>query len=314
MGRLTPAALMSTVALALSGSCALPGPGGPTLPPVAQALGGRDTLDTAKWRVFRAAISPDGRNLAFLGMMGIGTFRLARVTNGSIVPLTPGTLDVSDFAWMPDSASLLVASHVGQSETLAIYGLDGVRRREIAADRAFANDFENGMTVRSDGSVAVVSAMPPGDEVRPGVLLEVNLTSGGTRALIAGDGFNRTQPVYVSPDRLVYVEGKLDVSPGTLYELTLSTGQRRRLSTAVEAVGVVSGAEGSRTVIYTSESSGTTGGVKLMAVDLGSGGRTPLTARDVSRPALDPSGKWFVATDIGTPSERGHILRLLQVK
>jgi hypothetical protein len=75
---------------------------------VGRILDDQGRLEAQGWRYLRGAISPDGRSVAFLGGDPQGRSRVGLARAGKPVAISPTDLDMTDFAWMPDSRSLLV--------------------------------------------------------------------------------------------------------------------------------------------------------------------------------------------------------------
>ncbi|MDQ6712779.1 MAG: hypothetical protein M3Z28_06265 [Candidatus Dormibacteraeota bacterium] len=229
--------------------------------------------------------------------------------------VTPSSLQASDFAWMPDSASLLVSYRVDTHDEFIVLGLDGAKVRTILPQTEFRNEFENGMAVRADGKVALIAAMPAGTGAMAAHLVELDLLSGKTTNLTTPSDLSEDYPSYVDERQVVFVSGMLnspDYAP-QLKLLDLSTGQTRTLSEARQFVRSASSAHTPRQVIYDAFASG--GGSQLSLWSVALDGKTPLqlTGGGYTWPSVDSSGHWILVKEVGSPVHPGA-LRLLPVK
>jgi hypothetical protein len=284
-------------------------------PAVGKSLDAQGALQPGAWRIFRGLLSPDGRQVAFWGIDPIANPTVGIAQQGKPVAVTPPSLKASDFAWMPDSASLLVSYHVDSHDDFAVLRLDGTKVRDVIPQDALRNDFENGIAVRPDGKVALVAAMPPGTGARAAHLVQLDLTDGKTSNLTPTSDLSEDLPSYVDEHQVVYVSSMLnspDYAP-QLKLLNLDSGHARTLSDTSQFVRSASVTHPASVAIYDAFASGGGGSPSMWSVSLDGKAPVHLVGEGYTWPSVDQSGSWVLVTEVGSPGRRGG-LRLLPVK
>lgn len=312
---INPRWLLAGALLLLATGCGVSQPDVAASPAVGKSLDAQGTLQPGGWRIFRGLLSPDGRQVAFWGIDPNANPAVGIAQQGKPVAVTPPSLRASDFAWMPDSASLLVSYHVGTHDEFTVLRLDGTKVRDILPQTGLRNDFENGIAIRPDGKVALVAAMPPGAGARAARLVELDLASGKTSNVTPTSDLSEDFPSYVDENHVVYVSGMLnspDYAP-QLKLLDLDTGQTRTLSDTRQFVRSASVAHTPSRAIYDAFASGGGGPLSLWSVSLDGKAPVHLAGEGYTWPFVDQSGTWVLVTEVGTPGRRGG-LRLLAVK
>jgi hypothetical protein len=302
--------LIACLALTFLAACGQPK--GRSIPAVSPAIGHSldqsGSLKATGWGIFRATLSPDGREVAFWGMDPDGDFVIGIGRNGKPVPVTPSTMQASDYAWMPDSRCLLVSYRVGNQDQLAIFDLDGRIVRKLRTTTAFRNEFDDGMTVRSDGKTAIIAGMAPGQGTEPTDLLEVDLQSGRVTALTHTAGISYFFPNFADSHDVVLVAGTANSPDAPSPELRLldrTTGVMRKLSQSSQAVVSASAPYGLKEVVY--EVFGGYGNSSLWLVPIPDGIPRELQGHGYLWPSLDPTGQWILVGEVGTPSSPGGL-------
>ena len=314
MAVFNPRRLAVGALLLIATACGAPTPDVAASPALGESLDAQGTLQSGGWIIFRGLISPDGRKVAFWGVDPHSNVAVGVARKGKPVAVSPPSLKASDFAWMPDSASLLVSYHVGTHDEFAVFRLDGTKVRDILPQTELRNDFENGIGIRPDGKVALVAAMPTGAGAKAARLVELDLTSGKTTNVTTSSDLSEDFPSYIDEHQVVYVSGKLN-SPGNppqLKLLDLSTGQTRTLSKTRQFVRSASTSHAPTQVIYDAFASGGGSQLSLWSVSLGGEAPVQLTGEGFTWPSVDFSGHWVLVTEVGSPLHPGA-LRLLRV-
>jgi Tol biopolymer transport system component len=236
-----------------------------------------------------------------------GAFVIGIGRHGKPEAVTPADVQASDYAWMPDSQSLLVSYRVGDRDELAIYTLGGRLVRGIHPTIAFRNEFDNGMTVSHDGKVAVVAAMPPGSGTKTAELVRVDLATGEARNLTNTPDLSEDYPSFVGDARLIFVAG-VPNSPTAaapkLLVLDLGTMATRVLSQPSQIIRSAWGGYTGKVVYETSVGDGN---FTLWTTGVDGGQPERLQGTGYTWPALDPTGRWLLVSVIGTPVRHGSL-------
>ena len=176
----------------------------------------------------RLSFSPDGKRFAYVGGGFLGTSHVAVVEDGRPRKVTPPDVEVSGYAWMPDSASFLVAHGPLARDDLSVFDLKGRQVRAIDLDVAI--EIQGGLTVRADGKVAVVAAEAPSIMTEPSDLLEVDLDTGRTRPLLSTPDIDESEPVFVGEQIVIEEWPRVDAPrrPGYVSLFDPSTGRVER--------------------------------------------------------------------------------------
>jgi len=311
---------MLTTALA---ACA-----GPAASPVGpRALVGRilddhGQLRSQGWRYLRGAISPDGQSVAFLGGDPQGRSRVGLAREGTPVAITPTDLDMTDFAWMPDSRSLLVDYTVrGEGgrrlDACDIIGLDGHVIRRIAIDKPLRTSGTASIAVSFNARMAIMAATPADAPDAPADLVQLNLDSGATSILLHTPPDDLATPVYLGDHELV-VTGGLAVTAtqganGWAGVVDLTTRKIRRLTGPDQVVGVAAALPAGKEVVYEAAPGSTPFRARgIWRVPLTGGEPSLLVQAEAMSPSINPDGEWVLVTEVGTPVA-GGALRLVPI-
>jgi hypothetical protein len=169
--------------------------------------------------------SPDGRHFALLidHVLVGGTVELADDNRRTI---TNTDLDVTAFAWMPDSQSLLVAYAeprrvLGQSldapthTPLAVVALDGTVTKRINVTPQLRVWY--GISVRQDGAIATIGGGPPGPAGFDfdSSLWTIDLSTGDTSELPVNTNGPIFDPSYIDGEVVVAMVNGPDGIGGT---------------------------------------------------------------------------------------------------
>jgi hypothetical protein len=262
-----------------------------------------------EWLPLFAAASDDGTKIAFYGYDPTNKTRVGLVEGGRLVPVTPEGMNALDFAWMPDSRSLLVAyGPFRKPARFAILDLNGRLIRQVP----FKGDFtvvERGMTVRNDGAVAVVSATRPGIREQSSDLLALDIRSGDYKNLTDTPNLSEASPSYIDPGHLVFVAGVpvfvAGEPNGWVGFLYLRDGSTHRLSASDQVVRSVTARWGADAAFFEAFQEGNRASQAIWTVGLSDGRTRRLISEQVTYPSVDGDDA-LVATSMVD----GAILRL----
>lgn len=151
----------------------------------------------------RGLFSPDGRRVAVLDDTAV-----AQAEGGKLRPITPPAGRVVDFAWMPDSASVLVAEGPIPTGQVSVVDLAGKVKGTARLDPSIGFGSGYGMSVDSRGARAAVIAVERdaiGGRERTDLAV-IDLTTGAV-SVLATPELNERQPVFVDDETIVFLEG-----------------------------------------------------------------------------------------------------------
>lgn len=174
-----------------------------------------------------AKVSPHGKAVAFLGSVG-HTISLGLWRQGKVTRLTPTDVRVTNFDWMPDSKSLLVAyarfPDLGPfpPNRLGIWTVDGVFRHQVPM-RVYAI-VDGGLSVRRDGKMAVLSGVPAGEIGVLEDLLLLDMEPGNVEGLTRTPEFGEHAPRFLGRKRLFFMRNYEIEGDYQAFTLDLRTG------------------------------------------------------------------------------------------
>ena len=271
------------------------------------------------WSPIYGEISPDGKRVAFLGSDPTNTIRVAAIDHGRPLGMSRSANWAGDFAWMPDSQELLVASQIGhRRDQLGIHDLNGALIRRVHVDRPFVCD-ETGMAVSPDGRYALVSISrpkPSPTEFDTTALMRVDLSTGVSELLTGFGTHDEAWPVYIDPTHIVLAQNTVvDVFGRSTNEQIVSLDLARGVKTVLmsdRSFGKESVRPGSPLVIF--DRLPIDQSVGLWAIPRSGGAATPVvSAPGIGWPSLSPDGRWVLATNVGSPgSDDGLTLYPIQ--
>jgi hypothetical protein len=253
------------------------------------------------------AFSADGE-VAFIGVDDDNQPRVGTADGGKPRGVSAKGIEPTDFAWMPDGKSLLISdrSPDGSGDRLVVYDLSGKRLRVVPTKLRFQAG--NGMAVRPDGKVAVVAAQEPSDFDIPSDLVEVDLSTGGSRNLTSTPDLAEELPVYVDNETLVFSAGKivgLTQGPnGWIGVLDVGSGAVRRLTPDDQAAGSAAVVGGGSAVVYDAFPPPNRDQQALWWVPLSGGQPTMLFPLDGRRPASFANSNTILYAKTGTVGGR----------
>lgn len=282
----------------------------------ASPLGPQGMVDPADLSPRQARFSPDGRQLVAYAWDGRAWPRLAIARGGVLEPLTGDDLVVVSFAWMPDSASLLVAHQADDRVAgLAIIDLEGEVVREVPlAEQLWIRE---GMVVRDDGAVAIVGAQASVQGARPTDLVEIDLQTGRTKRLTNTPVESEHDPVVIANGRLVFAGGQLTTEfggpNGYIGLLDLEDGSVRRLTPDDQVASHPTVSPDGTRVVYEGfvGNERRAGGLWEVPVDA-SGEPVRIVREAVRWPWFHPNGRALVITEVGAPGRPGG-LRVIEL-
>lgn len=260
------------------------------------------------WDPWHSGFSPDGELLAFFGFDAEYQPRIGLVAGGELIATTKRSVAPSDFAWMPDSESVLVAyGRPSAPSKLGIFDLDGELVRDVPLAKSFRAEL-TGMAVSPDGSFAVVSAMQAGGEEHPAELLEVDLRTGSVRNVTDTPTVSEEWPVFVRADELILTartiaRGSSDPN-GWVAALSLATGTQRRLTSPGLVVDSATARFGGDDAIFNIGLFGQEKGLWSVPLDGGAPERV-ISVDRVRWPTLTPDGKGLLVKVVGSPTRPG---------
>lgn len=260
------------------------------------------------WDPWNGAFSPDGENVAFFGFDPANRPRIALLREGRAVPVTDPDLLPSDFAWMPDSSSLLVAFGPATKRTqLAVVDLAGKILRLVPIELSFGVN-QSGMTVNRKGTVALVSASAAGPLDTPADLIQLDLQTGMATYLTRTPDVHETWPQYLGGDEVLFTAAVLstsvEVSGGWAGILDTRTGNTKRITGDGFSVETATAAPSGSLIVFDSYPFR-----GLWSLKLTSNAPPEKVANGRVRwPSFRPDGNAVLAKEIGSPTESGDLL------
>lgn len=240
----------------------------------------------------RGQFSPDGRQVAVLDRASV-----ALATHGALKSFTPSGGRIVDFAWMPDSASVLVEEGPVPTGQVSVLRLDGTVKGTARLNPSIGFGSGHGMSVDSRGARAAVIAVdrdPIGGRERTDLAV-IELATGAVTRFATADEDERT-PFFVDDDT-VAVFASAAGGRGSVVLVDLVAKARRVVPTreATALVGATTDgllviAEGASLVAVEEDGThrqrllGLAAGERAVASDPQA--RRMLVASDVERPAV----------------------------
>lgn len=259
----------------------------------------------------RGSFSVDGRSVAVLDR---GAVALAQ--KGALKPVSPAGGRVVDFAWMPDSASLLVAEGPIPTGQVSVIDLTGkvIGTARLSPSIGFGSGY--GMSVDSRGVKAAVITVERdaigGSESRD--LAIIDLTTGKVTRFATPD-LDERQPVFVDDETVAVLEtGGPDPAEGRrVVALDLASGTRAPLDTR-SPLNVLGATDAGEVVVSERTSADRE---RVVAVKAAAPKRTTLAALATAQRAVaaDPQARrLLVATDAEVPSASGGSTTVVQLR
>jgi hypothetical protein len=214
-------------------------------------------------------------------------------------------MKVLDFAWMPDSKTILVAyGRVATPALLAIIDLEGTVVRQIP----FADDLTvelQGLAVRADGQAALIAGNAPSSQSTPTDLYLVDLGNGQTQQITSTPDITEITPSFVDSEHAIVTAGRTEPSTtgpnGWAALIDLNDGTSRRLTSPDEVVTSTTAAWSASTAFYDAFRFGNRGDQAIWQIDISPDAQPQqVLAEDVSFPSVDASGEAIVVTDVAT--------------
>ena len=269
------------------------------------------------WGFDYAAYSPDGRHLAFFGVHD-GDDRVGLAKDGMPRAITSGDILPTDFAWMPDSKKLLIAFRGNTlddegrlqevTDQFGIFDLRGKLLSEVTLQTPVS--IRQGMSVRSDGVVAVVAMAPPGIDAQVDAdaqvdLGEITLHTGAVRNLTNTPQDDEDQPLYLTDQRILFVTST-ETEVGFVESLDLVTGARTRLTPKSHDVVDFSASLKNGLLVFSGTQVPERGeGDGLYYMKLEGGPVRRLGKTEWTAPAFLPNGLRILVVDPGHPERLG---------
>jgi hypothetical protein len=136
---------------------------------------------------------------------------------------------LSDFAWMPDSRSILAA--VGKPmkpSLLTVVDLDGVLQSSIQPSDPLVIE-ETGMIVQANGQAAIVAAVDQRTRKAGTDLFRIDLEDGSVRKLTDTPSLREEYPILVD-DIVYYSAVSIDRSGSSIFRLPTTDGEAELIS------------------------------------------------------------------------------------
>jgi hypothetical protein len=238
------------------------------------------------------------------------------------VAISPTDLDMTDFAWMPDSRSLLVDYTVrgegGQRlDAFDIIGLDGHVIRRVPVDTPLRASGMASITVFPNARMAIMAATPADTPNAPADLVKLDLDSGMTSVVLHAPPDDLATPVYLSDHELVVTGGLVVTATqeanGWAGVIELTTQKIRMVTGPDQIVGAAAALPAAKEVVYEAAPGATPFRARGVWRVLLTGGEPSLVVQaDVVSPSVSPDGEWVLVTEVGTPVA-GGALRLVPV-
>lgn len=281
------------------------------------------TVNTGEWVPAEAKFSAKDDSIAFLGRD-----RLASVSDVFLAAssktkgLLPANSYATNFDWMPDGTSILVAYHTSgtmpMASRFAIIGIDGKLERDFAPSEPLFS--ERGIAVRSDGAIAIFAAQQPSEAALPNDLYTLDLANGNTNRLTDSPTADESYPSYLSDKDVVFTGGvSTTTAPaagpnGWIGTLHLRTGVVDRLATEGQTVGSASTTFGGAWVVYDAFPDNRRSEQAIWRRRLSDGGAQLLLKGPYRFPHVSVDGKRLLVTRIaGSPNETTE-LQVIKMK
>ncbi len=301
--------LLVTALMASVSACGSPGVGS------GHFFDSRGTIETAGWDMQAAKFSPDGNHLGVIAVDPSGQWLVGTADSGHVDKLALA-LDgkiAKDFAWMPDSQSVLVAvNDLGGTSTTKIVcvRLDGATCSGVNVPGAWHHSNRGGMNVSPDGTKLAIQGFPgslDNDDNKPSLVYVMTLASPTLTTLSGDVGKSKSGPVWLDSDHLVAVVG--DVGPvgaapphGRLLNYTLGSTSAATPVTpddlAVETEGSAPGG-----VVYRASAATSTGARGIYVYEMSTGKSRLLGDFAGDSPTMAPDGSYFLYSSLGSPTQ-----------